>query len=238
ILVDSPAIKTKSPDKGAPTFSRWVAFSKGFRAIIFDKFLKILPALIGFMLGAATVFFLTYSQKTPPGISYAELALFHQHLQNQDHAAAEQIVNNLGDQVPVEIANLARQIVQASRDNLISNLRQQAMNAFDKKDFAAALSSSEKILSHIKSDPDANFLAAESLRQMGQLSEAATYYENFTPVRADDPRIDDSLFWRAEALLIEEKIDEARLLFRQVTENINSDFENSATRRLAELETR
>ncbi len=199
-----------------------------------------LAVALGTGLAVLCVVLLTVAL-TPSGVSAGDLALFYEHVSNQRFTEAESLLARLKqDGLTDKLHSQLSESVRGERQRVVSVRRRQLEQLWQRKRYAELVAFAERAAAVAPLDADANFLVAESLRQLAKLGDAEPYYARFADEhpRWDrrDGRLDDALFWRAVALLDKRRPDEARSLLRRVAYDMpGSNFRRAALGHLREL---
>jgi hypothetical protein len=173
----------------------------------------------------------------PGGVPPEALLAFHEHLTAGQLEAAEALVEEHGDSIPDELRAIADNAIGDLRDREVAATLVGAKKALARKKYADAVANARAALEVHATNADGLFVAGESLRLLGRLLEAAGYYATLIDEHPDDPRVDDAMFWRGEALLTQGKQLEARPLFERVIAIEKSNFARSAARRIEQIDT-
>jgi tetratricopeptide (TPR) repeat protein len=231
-----PSLRTP-PDREQTDLSRHAPPPDGFLASLRESIARqktaLVAALIGWIWALALLAVLVLSG--PVGIPPGDLLAFQQHLDNERFAEAETVLAAHAARLPEELNRAAAAMVLARKQAAVARLVAEAEKAYGDKAFAEALAKCTLGRTLAGDDATLLFLAAESLRQLGRLPEASPHYATFIERFADDGRIDDALFWQAEASLAGGRHEEARGLYARVAAMGTSNFRRSAERRVGEL---
>lgn len=114
--------------------------------------------------------------------------------------------------------------------------RGEVMSAFRAEKYAETIDAAQQAAVLGPLDVDIVFVVGESYRLLSRLTEAIPHYEEVAADPTADHRLDDALFWQAEWLLSEGRGAEARVLYKKVLEQEDTNFVTSANERIAAID--
>lgn len=155
------------------------------------------------------------------------------HIDKGEISAAETLLGNLAQKAVLSSEQVA------AFSEMISDLRQrrqieqsrQILKAFESKNYASVVKLFEQT-PDLKPELAVDFAVAESLRLVNRLGEAQAFYQRVSSDPASGDKLDDALFWQAEASLLAGQTQLAADLFEKVLQISGSEFSRSASRRL------
>ncbi|MBI3180294.1 MAG: hypothetical protein HYZ27_11575 [Deltaproteobacteria bacterium] len=190
---------------------------------------------------AVVLLVIVIAAATPPGVPADELALFYEHVAGERFADAEKLLARLQqDGLTDKLHEQLSQNVKDERQRVASAHRRQIEQLWQRKRYAELVGVAERAARVSPLDADSSFAVAESLRQLDKLGAAEPHYARFAEQKPRwdrrDGRLDDALFWRAQALIESGRIEDARRLLRMVAyEMPGTNFRRAALSRLREL---
>lgn len=221
-----PATADSRNERKTPTGA-----DRGHRAV----FRSPKNVLIAVLAGAVVILGLVVGLRGPSGVPPETIETFLEHLDTDHFVEAEAMLAEHAESLPEALRTRLETTLRARREAAATKLKADALAAMDAKDYGTALEVAQKAKAILPDDADITFTIGESLRQLGRLVEAAAFYKEFAERFAEDPRLDDALFWQAEAFLANSKLEEARALYTRVSAMDSSDFRTSSEKRLSDI---
>lgn len=192
---------------------------------------------LGISIGCLLLVGLVFAFARPTGIPAEEIVAFLEHLDNNRIEDAEKLAKEHEKALPEALVARIERALRQARHSQAATLLAEATAAFDAGLFDAALETAGRGLELFPKDPDLLFLAGEALRNLDRLDEARSYYFEFSQEAENDPRLDDSFYWQAAALLEAGQAVQARALCEHILEMEDSNFKTAAERCLEETGT-
>jgi tetratricopeptide (TPR) repeat protein len=188
-------------------------------------------------VGCVILVALVFLFARPSGVPADDIVAFLEHLEKDQLSEAEGLIEKYQGELPDTLDQRIRGVVRERRQAHADSLIAEARTAFEAKLFNAALETAERALEIAPGHLETVYLAGESLRLLGRLSEARVYYQEFSEEAGqDDDRTDDALFWQAAAFQEAGQMEQARLLCQRVLEMKTSNFRTAARRCVEQAE--
>jgi tetratricopeptide (TPR) repeat protein len=225
-----PSHAKTSPSLHAPTFAKRVR--RLAQALMGNTMasIAIAVAATSWLLLLLVVVF-----GRPAGIPPDDLMRYYQSVRSTEFDQAEKLLATYSDELPEELRDAMHADLEQRVQRAAEQLDRRARQALARGDLDAALEQAEAALEIREDDLDMLFVAAEALRRLERLVAAVRYYERFVALADEDSRLDDALFWQAEAMVSKSQLDKARALYTRILEMKASNFKTSAQRRLSEI---